>query len=57
MKDKKEEKELKDKLEEKENKIRALEKEKHRSLGFHRQRFNRREKFVSTTSSIKLQAI
>jgi len=41
MKDKKEEKELKDKLEEKENKIRALEKEKHRSLGFHRQRFNR----------------
>ena len=37
----KEEKELKEKLEEKENKIQALKKDKHRSLGFHRQRFKR----------------
>ena len=41
MKDKKEEKELKEKLEKKEAQIQALEKDKHRSLGFHRQRFKR----------------
>ena len=44
MKDKKElkdEEELKGKLEKKEAQIQALEKDKHRSLSFHRQRFNR----------------